>query len=158
MSINFLKIAGYCLVIIFCFSLACQEADAGKRGLPLLFFFNTGDEFFPIGPVPPDIIEEGMENEFVGWQLGYKCSHFGLFYADVWTWDQELCVFKDMTYMELPVELRAELENLHPFSKAKRSVWNKYGILILLGVLVLYFVIRSRSSSDVAPPPPPPSP
>jgi hypothetical protein len=44
----------------------------------------------------------------------------------------------DTGYADLPPEIVPRIEATYPKSKADRGVWNHYGILILLGISVVY--------------------
>lgn len=136
------RIALFLAVISLGFAVFCQNADARKRGLPLFIIFNTGSEIYPVAPLPLDLLE--TNHDFVGWQLGYKCSHFGILWADVRCWDKELVIFKGDTYADIPDEMRLALERQYPWSKTKRNIWNKYGSLFLIGFIAIIFIARRK--------------
>ncbi len=120
------------ITIIFILTACTGNAEARKRGFPLFFVINTGDVMYKVADLPEEM---QSDPEWNGWVLGYKCSHFGILWADFRTWDRQLVVFKDSTFSDLPTELRQELEIQYPFSDCQRNVWNRFGWIVLTGVL-----------------------
>jgi hypothetical protein len=111
-----------------------------KRGGGII---NTGDELFTVGDFPADIVKDNPAAKTA--KVGYKCSHFGLFWADVWTWDCKLvAVTGTNSYADLPAGITANLATnpSYAFSKAERGLWNKYAFwtLVLGGLALLAFV------------------
>lgn len=98
------------------------------KGAPL--FFQTGDELFEIENAPQ--FEDG-------YSLGYACKRFGLFGADIWTWDcEQLAVnLEEFSAGDLSDEMKAEFEGKYSLSDRKRNIWNHYGAgalgLLLVG-------------------------
>ncbi len=135
------------LIILFGLLAFCEtEALARRRGL-IPFIINTGDVIYPVGPVPTELIELSEDPEISNWKLGYKCSHFGILFADIACWDKELVIFKHRNYTEIPAEIREQLKKDYPFSKAERSAWNKYGVILFILVIVFGIVAKVRESS-----------
>jgi hypothetical protein len=118
--------------------LACAPAHA-KRGLAII---NTGDELFEVAEMPAEVVAAHPQSK--GVKAGYKCSHFGIFWADVWTWDCKLvAVLGENSYADLPPEVAGQLaaNSQFTFSNAKRGLWNHYAVPALLGGLVLLLLV-----------------
>ena len=66
------------------------------------------------------------------------CKRFGLFGADVWTWDCHMLAGQVAaeSYADLPASYAQRLEAQFPMSQAKRGFWNHYGIVSLLTLLI----------------------
>jgi hypothetical protein len=130
------------LLAVLFFSLLFAMPAHARKGFAL---FNTGDELFAVADFPADIVKDNPKAKDM--QAGYKCSHFGLFYADVWTWDCKLVAMKgDDSYSDLPADLASKLSSdpQYAFSKAQRGFWNHYAFWTALGTLALLIVIGSR--------------
>jgi hypothetical protein len=148
MSQRLFTISKCAIIMSLCFLVFTSEAEARRLGIPLLIF-NTGDEMFPVADLPADLNKDSEGNEMIGWKLGYKCSHFGILWADVWCWDKELCSINENenAYSDLPAEMKTALGKRYPFSKTKRNPWNKYGIFIL-GAVALAIALARKSESN----------
>ncbi len=99
------------------------------RGIPL--FFQTGDELFEIQNAPK--FEDGFS-------VGYACQRFGVFGADIWTWDCDLMAINLEQFSAGPLEepLKAELAKKYTLSDRVRNAWNHYGaIMVLLGFAIV---------------------
>lgn len=122
-----------CLALVF-----SQSANA--KGFVLI---NTGDELFEVTEFPSQLVSELPVLNTM--RAGYKCHHFGIFWADVWTWDCKLvAVASDSRYSDLPDRVASQLSSNpdYSFSKAKRGFWNHYGVLTLLGALAGLLLLR----------------
>lgn len=110
--------------------------------------FNTGDEMFEVADLP-ESFKAGVDDP-VNTKVGYFCQHFGIFWADVWTWDCKIALVNQeaSTYYDLPDELAAELGSKYPLSDIKRSFWNKFGIWLMLAGLVGLYIYGRRNSRD----------
>src|SRR5437879_1028643 len=42
-------------------------------------------------------------------KVGFKYSHFGIFWLDLWTWGGEYCLYAEKEYWPIPEELAAAL-------------------------------------------------
>ena len=119
-----------------CLGVVATPAHA-KRGIGII---NTGEELFEVAPFPADVIAAVPQAKDL--KVGYKCSHFGVFWADVWTWDCQLVgVENENSYTTLPDGLRDKLsaDPQYGYSQVKRGLWNRYGFwaaLIALAALV----------------------
>lgn len=121
------------LLLILCLALpAFAEAKPG------LIVFNYGEELFEL---PPIAALPAGKAEGAGAKLGYKCSHFGIMWADVWTWDcRPVLIAGEDRYLELP-PAAASVMTADPrsrFSKVKRSFWNKYAFWVALAGLLVW--------------------
>lgn len=98
-----------------------------------IFIINTGDELFEVKDLPAAEVANYPANT----KLGFKCSRFGVFWADVWTWDcqQALVDVAGEKYGDLPPELKSEAN--YTMSDAKRGLWEHYGIAAVIGGLLL---------------------
>lgn len=124
--------------VALCLGVIATPAHA-KRGIGII---NTGDELFEVAPFPADVIAAIPQAKDL--QVGYKCSHFGIFWADVWTWDCQLVgVENDTSYTSLPDELRTKLsaDPQYAYSHAKRGLWNHYGFWAVLAAVVVFLGI-----------------
>ena len=134
------------IFIILCLSFLWSSAAQAK--IPAIF--NTGDELFEIGDFPKESIQ--AFGDLKDLKAAYKCKHFGLFWADVWTWDCSLVATSSAeanTYYDLPADLTAALQNNKDYqtSAMKRSFWNHYGIFIMILLIVGYFGFGYLSKS-----------
>lgn len=105
------------------------------KGAPL--FFQTGDELFEI---------EGAPTFEDGYSLGYACQRFGLFGADVWTWDCEMMAInmEQFSAGDLDPEFKAEMEAKYSLSDRVRNPWNHYGVIGLAVLFVGGVAVKSR--------------
>jgi hypothetical protein len=129
------------LAVLF-FSLLFAMPAHARKGFAL---FNTGDELFAVADFPAEFVAENPKIK--DFKVGYKCSHFGLFYADVWTWDCKMVSVKgEDTYSSLPDEVATKLsaDPKYAFGNAQRGFWNHYAFWAALGALALLIVIGSR--------------
>jgi hypothetical protein len=118
-------------------------SSAQARGFVL---FNTGDELFEVADFPAEVMRQNTDLQ--EYQAGYKCSRFGLFWADVWTWDCKLvAVSKDDSYADLPAAVVSQLSTdpRYGFGKTKRNFWNHYGFWGMIAAFVLMTYFGSRS-------------
>ena len=128
--------------VALCLGVIATPAHA-KRGIGVI---NTGDELFEVAPFPADVIATIPQAKDL--KVGYKCSHFGIFWADVWTWDCQLVgVEGENSYTSLPDTLRTQLsaDPQYAYSHAKRGLWNHYGFWAVLGLLAVLLGIGAVS-------------
>jgi len=132
-----------------CLGVVATPAHA-KRGIGVI---NTGEELFEVAPFPTEVLAD-MTNDL---KVGYKCSHLGVFWADVWTWDCQLVAVKgENSYTNLPEELRTKLsaDPQYDYSHAKRGLWNHYGFWAALAAAAAFFgigaVVGKKKSSGAA--------
>lgn len=116
------------------------------------FVINTGDELFEVADFPKEIVAE--YEDLNRYKVGYKCSHFGVLWADVRTWDCQMVGInpneKD-TYYDLPKDILAALANKPEYqeNKMQRSFWNKFGFYLIIALILVSLVVgRMRKSKD----------
>jgi hypothetical protein len=106
---------------------------------------------YPVAPIPTELAELSEDPDIENWKLGYKCSRLGIFNANIWSWGKELVVYKGNTYSEIPADIRQGLEIDYPFSEAERSIWNRYGmgiLVVIMGFLTVIGAIKGTGSQD----------
>lgn len=126
-------------------STLCEREAMAKRRFPLPFLINYGSTIYPVAPIPDEIASRANIPDISEWELGYKCRHIGIFYADVVCWEKELVLFKEDTYSDIPDDLKKELAAEYPFSEAERSTWNQYGIVISISIILSFLIISGVS-------------
>ena len=134
-----------------CLGVVATPAHA-KRGIGVI---NTGEELFEVAPFPAEVIAAIPQAKDL--KVGYKCSHFGVFWADVWTWDCQLVgVEGENSYTSLPDALRTKLsaDPQYDYSHVKRGLWNHYGFWAALAAAAAFFgigaVVGKKKSSGAA--------
>lgn len=136
--------------VALCLGVLATPAHA-KRGIGVI---NTGDELFEVGPFPAEIVAAIPQTKDL--KVGYKCSHFGIFWADVWTWDCKLVgVEGENSYTDLPDTMRTQLgaDPHYAYSQAKRGLWNHYGfwaVIAAFAVFVGFGALTGRKQSSAA--------
>lgn len=116
------------------------------------FVINTGDEIFEVANFPKEVATEYEDLD--KYKVGYKCSHFGVLWADVRTWDCEMVAInpsEENTYYELPKDIVDTLSKKPEYQedKMQRSFWNKFGFYLMLAAIIAFVVIgRMRKSKD----------
>jgi hypothetical protein len=125
-------LAGLLLALLF-----CQPTYA--KGL---LIYNTGDELFEVADFPAELVSEFRDLNSM--RAGYKCDRFGLFWADVWTWNCAMVGVSAESYSDLPAKVVSTLsaDPHYAFKHAKRGFWNHYGILAVLAALGGYALLR----------------
>jgi hypothetical protein len=136
-------------IAISCATLSTlAPAPAQARGLVI---YNTGEELFEVADFPQDMVAQypGLKD----YKISYTCQRFGLFWADVWTWDCKLMAgnISTNTATDVPQELKATLEKDYPFDKAQRNYWSKYGIITMLGGFVLLGMMKGKQEATTQP-------
>ena len=124
-------------LIILALCLAASAPAHAKRGLMLI---NTGDELFEVAAFPAEVIKDLPAAKDA--KVGYKCSHFGLFWADVWTWDCKMvAVLDENSYGDMPAALASRLSSdpQYGLDHAKRGLWNHYAFWTLIALVVAFF-------------------
>ncbi len=130
-------------ILMVCLVLALASGPAhAKRGIPIPFIINTGEEIFDVGPLPPPY---DQEPELAGWTAGYKCGVFGLVYAYIHWWDCAPVAYSDDTYYDDP-ELVAAITATYSESDMQIGVWGRFGRFLFLGLIGLW--VFSKFSGD----------
>lgn len=135
------------LALMLAFPLAAHAAK-----VPV--FFGTGDEMFVVGDFPKEFVDKYQPE--AGMKLGYKCQHFSLFWADVWTWDcKQVGVVSENSYATLPAESLSMLSGKeYSMSEAKRGFWNHYAFPTALALIagLIAFGMFSKDDEEEAEP------
>ena len=125
-------------------ALVCGGVLASPREAHAKFFvINVGDEIYDVGELPPEMQQEAPPGD---WKLGYMCSHFGILWADAWTWGCNLVAYEGNTYADLPPDIKQRLESTYSMSDANRGAWNKYGIWLFVGLFVGGLLMRGEEA------------
>ncbi len=106
-----------------------------------------GDKFSSYGDVSEEIrAEMRAQGEEVLTEIGYKYSHFGLFWLELWTWDGEWCAFNEDTNTYLPLEKDdvADLLGESPHDLSKPFRYRFPLLLVIVFVLAILGAIVSR--------------
>lgn len=122
-----------------------------------LFIINTGDEMFEVANFPADVIQTHPAAK--DYKAGYKCSHFGVLWADVWTWDCKLvAVTGENSYSDLPDDVAAKLagDPQYAMSKTQRNFWNKYAFWLLSIAGIAFFAYSKLGGKKKEQPQPAP--
>ncbi|MBW4602784.1 MAG: hypothetical protein KME29_25255 [Calothrix sp. FI2-JRJ7] len=116
-------------------------APAQARGL---IIYNTGEELFEVADFPQEMVAQypGLKD----YKISYACQRFGLFWADVWTWDCKLTAgnISTNTIADIPQELIPKLEKDYPFDQVQRNFWNKYGFITMVGIFALLAIMKGK--------------
>ena len=129
-----------CILLFIC----CVFSPATMaKGIPL--FFNTGDELFEVEDAPA--FDEG-------YKVGYACERFGVFGADIWTWNCKLMAINMDKFSagELPEEMLQELNQKYSESDRIRDPWNHYGAAVIVALIAgfsLWNRKKTASESEV---------
>ncbi|TCM68147.1 hypothetical protein EC844_106131 [Acinetobacter calcoaceticus] len=109
-----------------------------------LLIFNTGEELFEISAFPKELTQQ--YTELAALKVGYKCSHFGILWADIRTWDCTLVAVDpadENAYIDLPEDIVAQLKQNPDYqeNKMQRSFWNHYGIYFFILIIIGFIFI-----------------
>lgn len=150
------KILMACLVT---FAGLCSMPDLAhaKRGIAIV---NTGEDVFEAGPIPEQLFAGMQEEELAsakqqlnGWQAGYKCSIFGVFWVYFHTWDCKPVIFSGETFDDSPEVAQAvEAEYKGSYSA---GFWKGYMRFVLLALILgggVLYVMSLSGNKDTAPP------
>lgn len=138
------------LVVALVMSLSAGSAEA-KKGL---LIFNTGEELFEVGPFPEKALAADPQLAADKLIVGVVCSRFGLFWADVWTWNCHFVGTPDAdsnSVATLSDPVLTLVQEKYSLSDAKRGIWNRFMFWLLLfaGVgFVVYSQMTSKGGED----------
>jgi hypothetical protein len=134
----------YRWIFLFITLLGFSEAAHARRGLPLVFI-NVGTEMFEVGEFSAQQLRDLPE--LASYKPAYMCSRFGIFWADIWTWDCHIVAgqIEADSYADLPPELTNELVAKYPMSQAKRSFWNHYGFVSTIGLFAIFSFLKRKA-------------
>ncbi len=131
---------GFCgFVLLVCLA---APATAQARRLPL---FTHGDEVEHLGDLPPELAQQLQDTLQLpsAPAVGYKYSHFGVFWLPIWTWGGEYCLYvkkssNEFLYEPLKREQAAGLLRVEPDSLSPPGAYRfPKGLFLLLGLVVL---------------------
>lgn len=123
-------------------------ARAEARGIP--FVYNSGQEVFEAGPLPPPF---DTVDELAGYKAGYLCDVTGVLWSYFSVRDCKPVAFKDTTYSD-DAELVKAISSRYTEADMKRGFWARFGWMALAAVLVLgalvwvYETVTGKSSDD----------
>jgi hypothetical protein len=134
------------VITAFLFLPATAQASTGahvpQRGaLPLIW--NSGQEAFISGPLPEPF---AGDPELAGWQAGYYCDVTGIFWSDFSVRNCKPAAIKgnEVIDAEGSPELAAAVKQAYP--DMKRGIWNHFGWMILLFVVLALVGLKIKSS------------
>lgn len=115
--------------------LALAPSISFAKGVPL--FFQTGDELFEL---------EGAPTFEDGFSVGYACQRFGIFGADIWTWDCNIMAInvEEFSAGDLDPAFKSEMESKYSEGDRVRDPWNHYGGVILAALIVGGIAIKAK--------------
>lgn len=116
-----------------------------------ILLINTGTELFEVADFPDAVRTAWPKTAEL--KLGTLCHHFGVFWADVWTWDCKLVAVDPEldAYMDLPPEIASQVQDHSP-ADAKRGFYNKYAFWVLIcGALAVFAALAFAGRNDPEP-------
>lgn len=126
----------------FLFAGLCATANSAhaRRGFALI---NTGEDIFESGPVP-DAAFAGLDasqlaeakQQMAGWQAGYKCSIFGVFWMYFHMWDCKPVAFQGDSFDDSPEIAQAVEAQYHGDYSAGFWKGGMRFVLLALGAVV----------------------
>ena len=125
-------------------SLVPSRAEA--KGIPLIY--NTGDETFATGPLPPPL---DKDPQLAGFQAGYLCQVKGIMWSYFSVTDCKPVAFKGDTYMDDP-EIVTAITAKYKESDMQRGLWGRFGwmlaaLAVVAGILI-YLKEKFAPSKD----------
>jgi hypothetical protein len=123
-------------------------ARAEARGIP--FVYNSGQEAFEAGPLPPPF---DTVSELAGYKAGYLCDVTGVLWSFFSVKNCKPVAFKDTTYAD-DAELVKAISAKYTEADMKRGLWGRFGWMAMAAVLVLgalvyvYEAVTGKSSDD----------
>lgn len=110
-------------------------------------WFGSGEVLYPSADFSPAVIS--MAPMLAGNHNAWKCQHFTVLGAALWSWD---CIPvashpQMQAWAPLPPELVQAVSVQTPLAAAQRSGWNRHGglVLVLLALLLPVLVARWRA-------------
>jgi len=116
-----------------------MSAAIGAKGF---FLFTWGEEIYETGPLP-----EQLSSQYPGWTAGYKCSVFGVFWANIHVWGCEPVVSDGESYYD-QITITKPVAELYSMSDAQRGFWDKHGRWVFLSIIVLCLLSQFASKSE----------
>ena len=120
-----------------------------RETIPLVW--NTGQEIFLSGPLPEPY---RSASDAAGWQAGYYCDVVGVLWSDFSVRNCEAAAINGNKIInkETDPEMVSAIEAAYP--TMRRGVWNRYGWVLILAVIVVGLGLRLRSRLGRANPEP----
>lgn len=142
-----LSITGALFFVLFSF----QSLEARKTVI-----ITTGDKITEVTELTNDLknklnIENNLRDTLV---LGYKYSHFGLFWIDLWTWDGQYCLYNPSKdeYYDLDTNELTIILNHKDITVSKPFLYTIPLGLILLSlaaILIIIFILVFSDSQEI---------
>ncbi len=142
----------------FLFAGLCAAPDAAhaRRGFAII---NTGEDIFESGPIP-DAAFAGVEPEqlaeakqqMAGWQAGYKCSIFGVFWMYMHMWDCKPVAFQGDSFDDSPEIAQAVEAQYH--GEYSAGFWKggmRFVLLAAAAVVGGVFLLALRKETSPTP-------
>jgi hypothetical protein len=114
---------------------------SAARAVPVLI--THGDTIDHVGEVSPQFRVQFPDKVPPDAKVGFKYSHFGVFWIDLWTWGGTYCLYKGRQIWELKPEQAAVLMGKKESELSKPFLYTfPLGLVILVPGVVLYNVVR----------------
>ncbi|HET9929140.1 MAG TPA: hypothetical protein VFQ35_00570 [Polyangiaceae bacterium] len=133
---------GFVLAVL----LAPVRAEA--KGIPIVY--NTGQEAFEAGPLPPPF---DAVSELAGYKAGYLCDITGVLWSYFSVRNCKPVAFKDDSYAD-DAEIVKAISAKYTEADMKRGIWARFGWMLMAALVVLgaavwvYEAVTGKSSDD----------
>jgi hypothetical protein len=112
-------------------SVVAMPGRAEAKGIPLIY--NTGQESFATGPLPPPL---DTVKELEGFQAGYLCDIKGIMWSYFSVSNCKPVAFKGDTYTDEPEVVKAVTAK-YTEADMQRGLWGRFGWMGLAGVVAV---------------------
>jgi len=120
-------------VLAACFAmLIALVALPGQAEAKVPLIYNSGDQTFATGPLPPPF---DTVRELEGFQAGYLCQVQGVFWTYFSVSDCKPVAFKDDRYVD-DAELVKALTAKYTEADMQRGFWGRFGWMLMALVVV----------------------
>ena len=119
--------------------LVSMSASIGAGGF---FIITWGEEIYEVGPMPGNLAKQ-----YPTWNAGYKCSTFGVFWANIHVWDCEAVGVEGDLYSD-DSSISDAVAVAYSMDDAQRGIWDKHGRWVLLAVLAFWVLISVSGSNS----------
>jgi hypothetical protein len=102
--------------------------------VPILI--TSGEQFSYLGEVPAELKAAIRADTKADPAVGYKYSHFGIFWLALWTWDGDYCLYQGNKYWKLtPAQAAILLKK--PEAELSKPFWYRFppGLLVVGGLV-----------------------
>lgn len=162
---NVIRILALALALFVGLSAFPDSAEA-RRGIAII---NTGEDIFEAGPLPDSLFtslapedQAAARSQMAGWNAGYKCSIFGVFWIYIAMWDCKPVAFQGDSFDDQPEVAQAIEATYH--GKYSAGFWKGtmrwvilgLGVVALVGTVLLGLGGKSGSTGEAEPEAPPP--